>query len=82
MTADDKTPQFLRPIRWVKAQGRSIDEMCQNLMNDPNSAQLFETGDVMLIWVNEGDITMQDMNIWIYNQNLALGTLGDPDDGI
>lgn len=82
MTADDKTPQFLIPIRWVSAKGRDIDEMRENLLANPDGQALFQSGDVKLVWVNEGDIVMQDMNIWIYNQNIMLGTLDDPEDGI
>ncbi len=82
MTADDKTPQFLQPVRWVSAKGRDIDEMRENLLNDLDGQALFQMGDVKLVWVNESDIIMQDMNIWVYNQNIALGTLDDPEDGI
>jgi hypothetical protein len=82
MTANDKTPQFLKPVRWVSAKGRDIDEMRENLMKDLDGQALFQIGDVKLVWVNEADLIMQDMNIWVYNQNIALGTFDDPEDGI
>lgn len=79
---EDDMRQTLKPIPYVVAKGATIDEMREKLLVDPEGLDLLRRGDVMLVWVTEADIVMQDLNIWVYNQNLQMGTLDDPEDGI
>lgn len=45
--------------RMIKAMGESIEEIRENAMTDP----LYQRGDMILVWVNEGDL---------YNRLFAL----------
>jgi hypothetical protein len=41
-------------IRYIRAEGRTSDEMHINMTKSP----LFAMGDCILVWVNEGDFWM------------------------
>lgn len=69
-------------IDFVRAQGQTIEEMRDHVRNDPQGQELIRRGDTILVWVNEGDLYLQRMNVDLYNLNLALDTLDNPDEGI
>jgi hypothetical protein len=41
-------------LRYIQAQGRTLDEIRKNLEASP----LYKIGDCTLVWVNEGDFWM------------------------
>ncbi len=41
-------------LRYLRAEGRSLDEMYTKMRESP----LFQLGDCILVWVNEGDFWM------------------------
>lgn len=45
-------------IAMSPAQGENIDQMRRNFANTP----LWKRGDARLMWVNEGDLIMAEMN--------------------
>lgn len=62
-------------IDYVGARGATIQEMHENLLNTPEGRELVSKGDLMLVWVNEGDID-------IHNMNVELGTIFKDDEGV
>ena len=63
-------------IPYVEAQGFTLEEMKSNLAFDPAGYDLIQRGDVMLVWVNQGDID-------IHNTNVEFGSYkSDPEVGI
>lgn len=79
---DEKELRPLLTIPYVLANGTTLNEMRDNFINSAIGRELYAQGNCVLIWVNDGDIAMQEANIWIYNENLKKGTLFDPDDGV
>ena len=69
-------------LDFVVAKGNSFAEMRDNFLSNPEGAALYKAGDVKLIWVSEGDLYMQRMNVEIYNMNLSMGTHDNPEEGV
>jgi hypothetical protein len=72
----------LLSIDFVRAQGQTIEEMRDHIRSDPKGQELIRRGDTILVWVNEGDAYMLNMNVDIYNMNLSMGTHNNPEEGI
>jgi len=63
-------------IPYVEAQGSNIQEMREHLSFSPEGYNLIQRGDVVLVWVNQGDID-------IHNMNVEFGAYtSDPDKGV
>jgi hypothetical protein len=63
-------------IPYVNAEGRTYTEMWDNLRQHPNFEILLSRGDVELVWVNQDEID-------IHNMNIEFGAYrSDPDRGI
>jgi hypothetical protein len=46
-------------MQYVPAEGQTVDEMRENA----RKTELWKRGDMRLVWVNEGDLTMSKMPI-------------------
>jgi hypothetical protein len=69
-------------IEYIQAQGSTIDEMRDALRASSAGQAIIKNGDTILVWVNEGDIHLQRMNVDIYNMNLAMDTHNNPEEGV
>lgn len=63
-------------IYYITARGITITEMRENLMDDPSFTELYNRGDLSLVWVHRDDIDVHNMNIELG------GYMSDPDSGI
>lgn len=43
-------------LRYANAEGTTLEEMRKNLLNSEQGRQLYEQGDTILVWVNQGDL--------------------------
>lgn len=50
-------------IHYVDAKGKTFDEMRDALINSDAGQQLISRGDVCLVWVNQGDIDIHNLNV-------------------
>lgn len=41
---------------YANAEGTTLEEMREKLLNSEQGRQLYEQGDTILVWVNQGDL--------------------------
>lgn len=64
-------------IRYIRAKGNSLDEMRENA----RKSDLAKHGDMVLAWVNEGDLTVNMFHDHLAAQSEPLGVeIGDVSD--
>ena len=50
-------------IEYVFAEGMTMEDMIDHLAKSTDGINLINNGDVVSVWVNQGDIDIHDMNI-------------------
>lgn len=51
------------------AQGETIAEMRTNFFNSVEGKAMYNNGDVKLVWVSEGDLYSNMLQVMIHNQD-------------
>lgn len=64
-------------MRYLPAEGSTIQEM----RDHAQQSELFQQGDMKLVWVNEGDLALNDITQALAQNSEPLGVdLGDVSD--
>jgi hypothetical protein len=63
----------ITPVTFLFAQGETISEMRINFLNTVEGAKMYNDGDVKLVWVSEGDLSTNMIQVMMHNQALDQG---------
>lgn len=63
-------------IPYIECQGNTFAEMYERLLSDPGYQDMHNRGDIVLVWVNDGDLDIHNLNVEFQSRKQ------DPADGI